>query len=102
VRGIIMVLPSRRRQMNMKKIFGFVAVAGLLFVAAPTERAQAISLNGPGIATAVQNGPSESLTTEVQYRRAYRGYRMHRGFGRRHHGWGRPHFYGRRHFRGRY
>ena len=94
--------------MNFKKIFGFVAVAGLLFVAAPTERAQALSLNGPGIAAAVQNGPSESLTTEVQYRRDHRGFRGHRGYGRPHHGWRRPHyaprphFYGRRHHHGRY
>ena len=94
--------------MNFKRIFGFVAVAGLLFVAAPAERAQAMSLNGPGIAAAVQNGPSESLTTEVQYRRDHRGYRSHH-HGRRHHGWHRshrapprPHFYGRHRHHGRY
>ncbi|MDB5618207.1 hypothetical protein [Tardiphaga sp.] len=93
--------------MNIKKIFGFVAVAGLLFVAAPAERAQALSLSGPGIAAAVQSDVGAGAATQVQYRD--RGYRPHRGYGRPHHGyrrhdgWRRPHFaprhhsYGRRH-----
>jgi len=88
--------------MNVKKIFGFAAIAGLLFIAAPTERAQAVSLNSPGIAAAVQSGAGDSATTEVQYRRDH-GYRGHRGYGRPHHGfrrhdgWRRPHFAPRRH-----
>jgi hypothetical protein len=96
---------------NVKKIFGFVAIAGLLFVAAPTtQQANAASLNGPGMAAAVQGGASEKLTTEVQYRRDHRGYRPHHGMRRhhgwhrppvvrRHHGWNRPHHYHRRHWR---
>jgi hypothetical protein len=107
LRGII-TMPPRRRHMNVKKIFGFVAIAGLLFVAAPAERAQALSLSGPGIAASVQGNVGDSATTQVQYRH---GYRPHRGYGRphygyrRHDGWRRPHFaprhhgYGRRHYR---
>ena len=88
--------------MNIKKIFGFVAVAGLLFVAAPGQRAEAMSLNSPGIAAAVQSNVGAGVT-EVQYRRHHRGYRPHRGYGRPHHGfhrhggWRRPHFAPRHH-----
>lgn len=98
--------------MNVKKIFGFVAIAGLLFVAAPTQQANAMSLNGPGMAAAVQGGANEKMTTEVQYRRDHhhRGYRPHHGMRRhhgwhrppvvrRHHGWNRPHPHHRRHWR---
>jgi hypothetical protein len=93
--------------MNLKKIFGFVAIAGLLFVAAPAERASAMSLNSPGIAAAVQSDAGTTATTRVQYR--HYGYGPRRGYGRphygfhRHGGWRRPHFaprhygYGRRH-----
>jgi hypothetical protein len=88
--------------MNMKKIFGFAAVAGLLFVAAPQQQASAASLNGPGIASSVQGGVAEGLTTQVQYRGHRGGFRGHRGWHRPHfvrrHGWGRPHYH-RRHWR---
>jgi hypothetical protein len=81
---------------NVKKFFGLAAIAGLLFVAAPTQQANAVSLNGPGIAASVQGG-SEKLATEVQYRRHHnRGYRGHHGM-RRHHGWHRPHHIRRHH-----
>ena len=73
--------------MNVKKILGFAAVAGLLIVAAPSERAQALSLSTPGVAAAVQDD-SAKLTTEV---------RWHRHWGwRRHHHWHR-HYHWRRH-----
>lgn len=91
--------------MNFKKIFGFVAIAGLLFVAAPGQRAEAMSLNSPGIAAAVQ-GDVGAGATQVQYRHGHRGYH-HRGYGRphyghhRHGGWRRPHFAPRHHFHGR-
>jgi hypothetical protein len=97
--------------MNIKKIFGFAAIAGLLFVAAPTQQASAMSLNSPGIASSVQGNASanEGLTTQVQYRhhggwRGHRGFRRHHGWRRphfvhRHHGWGRPHHYHRRNWR---
>lgn len=78
--------------MNIKKILGFAAVAGLLFVAAPTHQASAAPLSGAGIASTMQGSASEGLTTQVQYRHGWRG---HRGW-HRHHGWHRPHW-GRRH-----
>lgn len=68
--------------MNFKKILGLFAVAGLLAFAVPTSQASAAPLATPGIASAVQAGLSESMTTEVQYRRDHRGYRPHRGYRR--------------------
>ena len=53
--------------MNVKKILGFLAIGGLLVVATPAERAQALSLASPGIAAAVQDD-SGKLTTEVRWR----------------------------------
>ena len=75
--------------MNIKKILGFLAIGGLLVVAAPAERAQALSLINPGIAAAVQED-SGQLTTEV---------RWHRHHGRRHHGYHRHHGWRRHHHR---
>jgi len=72
--------------MTMKKVFGFAAVAGLLVLAAPAERASAMSLAGPGIAAAVQ-GEAATGTTEV---------RWHRGGWHRHYGWHRRHWRHRR------
>lgn len=74
--------------MNVKRILGFAAVAGLLAIAAPTERAQALSLSTPGVAAAVQDDSSK-LTTEV---------RWHRHWGWRRHHWRRHHWH-RRHWR---
>lgn len=89
--------------MNFKKMFGFAAIAGLLFVAAPGQRAEAMSLNSPGIAAAVQSDVGAGVT-EVQYRRHHHGFRHHRGFGRPHHGFRHhrgyhrgPHFAPRHH-----
>jgi hypothetical protein len=80
---------------NAKKIFGLAAIAGLLFIAAPTQQANAVSLNNPAVAATV-NGAGEGLTTEVQYRHHRGHYRHHYGF-RRHHGWHRPHVVRRHH-----
>ena len=41
--------------MNVTRILGFAAVGGLLMLAAPVERAQALSLASPGAAAAVQD-----------------------------------------------
>jgi hypothetical protein len=68
---------------NVKKILGFLAIGGLLVVAAPAERAQALSLASPGAAAAVLDDASK-LTTEVRWHR-------HHGW-RRHHGWHRHHW----------
>jgi hypothetical protein len=73
----------RRIHVNVKKILGFLAIGGLLVLAAPAERAQALSLASPGIAAAVQDD-SGKLTTEVRWHR-------HHGW-RRHHGWHRHHW----------
>jgi hypothetical protein len=60
--------------MHLAKVLGLAAVGGLLVLAAPTERAQALSLSSPGAAVAVQDG-SQQMTTEVRWRRW--GYRRH-------------------------
>ena len=71
------------KKISVKKILGFLAIGGLLVLAAPAERAQALSLASPGIAAAVQDDSSK-LTTEVRW-----GH--HRGW-HRHHGWPRHHW----------
>ena len=78
--------------MNIKKILGFFAIGGLLVLAAPAERAQALSLLNPGVAAAVQD--DSRLTTEVRWHR-HHGWRHHRWH--RHHGWHR-HWGWRRHY----
>ncbi len=63
--------------MDIKKLSGFMAVAGLLLIAAPTEHAQASSLINPGIAAAVQDSAA-SNTTEVRWHRGWhRHFRWH-------------------------
>jgi hypothetical protein len=84
--------------MNVKRILGFAAVAGLLAIAAPTERAQALSLSTPGAAAAVQDDSSK-LTTEVRWH-GHRGWHRHGGWHRHHwrrHHWHRHHWH-RRHW----
>jgi hypothetical protein len=56
--------------MNVTKVLGLAAVGALLVLAAPTERAQALSLSNPAAATAVQ-GDSKQVTTEVRWGRGY-------------------------------
>jgi hypothetical protein len=78
--------------MNVKRILGFAAIAGLLMIAAPTERAQALSLSSPIAAAAVQDD-SRKLTTEVRYHHhwghhrhwGYHRHHWHRHYGHRHH-----------------
>jgi hypothetical protein len=91
--------------MNVKRILGFAAVAGLLMIAAPSERAQALSLSSPIAAAAVQD-ESSKLTTEVRYH--YWGdhhHRWHRHHWHRHywhhHHWHRHHWH-HRHWRHHY
>jgi hypothetical protein len=68
--------------MNVTKVLGLAAVGGLLILAAPTQKAQALSLANPGAAAAVQDDWKMS-TTEVRWGR--------------HHGWHRRwHRHGRR------
>jgi hypothetical protein len=63
--------------MNVTKFLGLAAVGALLVLAAPTERAQAMSLANPGAAAAVQDG-SKQATTEVRWHRGHRWHRWHR------------------------
>jgi hypothetical protein len=80
---------------NVKKILGFLAIGGLLALAVPAERAQALSLASPGAAAAVQDDSSK-LTTEVRWGH-HHGWHRHHGW-RRHHGWHRHHWH-HRHWR---
>jgi hypothetical protein len=52
--------------MKLMKVLGLAAVGAMLMLAAPTERAQALSLSNPGAAAAVQDG-SRQVTTEVRW-----------------------------------
>ena len=52
--------------MNVTKVLGLAAVGALLLLAAPAERAQALSLSNPGAAVTVQDG-SKQITTEVRW-----------------------------------
>jgi hypothetical protein len=52
--------------MNMTRILGLAAVGAILMLAAPGDRAQALSLSNPGAAAAVQDG-SRQTTTEVRW-----------------------------------
>jgi hypothetical protein len=68
--------------MNIKTLLGCAAVGGLLMLAAPVERAQALSLASPGAATAVQDG--KDMTTEVRWRGwGHRRHHHHRHHWRR-------------------
>ena len=62
--------------MNVTRVLGLAAVGALLVLAAPAERAQALSLSNPGAAAAVQEG--SQTTTEVRW------HRWHRWHHRRH------------------
>lgn len=72
--------PNGEYIMNVKTLLGCAAVGGLLMLAAPVERAQALSLASPIAAAAVQDG--KQVTTEVRWRR-----------------WGHRRHYHRRHWR---
>lgn len=81
----------------MKKILGYLAIAGLVIVASPTPRAHALSLINPGAAAAITLDQSANAVTEVRWHRYYRRhYRRHYGY--RHYGY-RRHYWHRRYFR---
>jgi hypothetical protein len=60
--------------MNVTRVLGLAAVGALLILAAPTERAQALSLSNPAAAATVQDG-SKQVTTEVGWHRWHRRHR---------------------------
>ena len=67
--------------MQVTKVLGLAAVGALLALAAPSERAQALSLSNPGAAAAVQQDVRPDAT-EVRWGR-HHGW--HRGWHRHHH-----------------
>jgi hypothetical protein len=83
--------------MNVTRILGLAAIGALLMLAAPAERAQALSLASPGAAAAVQDVAKES-TTEVYY--GHRRHHRHWGYRHHHHHWGyRHHRHHHHHYR---
>jgi len=62
--------------MNVTRLLGFAAVGALLMLAAPAERAQAVSLANPGAAAAVQD-ESKAATTEVWCCRRHHHHHRH-------------------------
>lgn len=73
--------------MSVTKLLGVAAIGAVLAMAAPADRAQALSLLNPGVAAAAQEGAA-APTTEV---------RWHHGHWRRH--WhGHRHWHPRRHW----
>jgi hypothetical protein len=67
--------------MNITKVLGLAAVGAFLIVAAPVQRAQAMSLANPGAAAAIQDD-SRQTTTEVRWHH-------HGGHGHWHRHWRR-------------
>ena len=63
--------------MQFTKILGLAAVGALLALAAPAERANALSLSNPGAAAAVQED-ARLATTEVHWRHHRHHHRYHR------------------------
>jgi hypothetical protein len=55
--------------MTLTRVLGLAAVGALLAIAAPTERAQALSLANPGAAAAVQETSKQGTVTEVRWHR---------------------------------
>ncbi|MBB1090966.1 hypothetical protein [Rhodopseudomonas pseudopalustris] len=78
--------------MNILKLTGLAAVAGLLLIAAPGDRAQAAPMAAAGLATSVQRDVISDVS-EVQYRHHHHGYRHHRHVRPHHY---RGHHYGHR------
>ena len=84
--------------MNGTKALGLAAVGALVLLAAPVERAQALSLINPGAATTVQE--HAKVTTEVHWHHGWhRGWHhgWHRGWHHRH--WWHRHHWHHRHWR---
>ena len=74
--------------MQFTKVLGLAAVGAVLALAAPSERANALSLSNPGAAAAVQED-TRLATTEVHWR--------HHGY-HRYHRWHRWHHHHHRHW----
>jgi len=77
--------------MNGTRVLGLAAVGAFLVMAAPVERAQAVSLINPGAAGSIQED-SKQLTTEVRW------YHHHHWHHRHWHRWHHRHYWRRRHW----
>ncbi len=64
--------------MNVTRILGLAAVGALLTLAAPAERAQALSLANPGAAAAVQESSKQGSMTEVRWHHRWHHRHWHR------------------------
>ena len=74
--------------MTVTKLLGVAVVGAVLAMAAPAERAQALSLINPGAATSVQE--DAKVTTEVRWHHHWH----HRHWWHRHH-WHHHHWHRR-------
>lgn len=86
--------------MKRTKVLGLAAVGAFLLLAAPVERAQAVSLINPGAAAAVQE--DAKVTTEARWHHHHgwhRGWHHHHGW---HRGWHHRHGWHRRHWHHRH
>jgi hypothetical protein len=66
--------------MKMTRVLGLAAIGAVLVLAAPAERAQALSLANPATVTAIQES-SKASTTEVHWHRHWHHHHHH------HHCW---------------
>jgi hypothetical protein len=82
--------PNGEKNMNVMRLLGLAAVGGLLILAAPAERAQALSLANPGAAAAVQQG-SKLETTEVHWTGHHHSHHRWHHRHHRHHRWHHHH-----------
>ena len=73
--------------MQFTKVLGLAAIGAVLTLAAPAERANALSLSNPGAAAAVQED-TRPATTEVHWRH-HRHHRWHRWHHHHHRHWHR-------------
>jgi hypothetical protein len=74
------------------KVLGLAAVGALFVIAAPLERAQAVSLINPGAAATVQQDARQEMTTEVRWHHHHHWHRWHH-----HHRWHRGHWHRHHH-----
>jgi len=77
--------------MQMTKVLGLAAIGAMLVLAAPSERANALSLGNPGAAAAVQEDIKPETTAVGWRHRHHRWHRHHH-----HHRYHHHHHHGRR------
>ena len=64
--------------MNVTRVLGLAAVGALVVIAAPSERAQALSLANPSAAAAVQESSKQGSITEVRWHHRWHHRHWHR------------------------